>query len=333
MTQLFYAVKMMIMIPAFKIIGSCSCATLGKNATAIGVNVRPAASGARAALLLLATIFLTSACTCPACAARLLRSSQSDAAGYVEIEDTLTLLAAAGAAKGVDAVAALTAGAASAAVAASAAGAVSAATTKTAPDYDSDKYPPIVIDTQPQQHAPARDLQLQSLDTATTKTAAAAHPHVHGSLPHADTDVHDSETAPWCAHLRVAAAFAVVEDPSTGRAAFLNGTVTISNSGPHVAALGNVDVRLCGRPHATDDVRALASCPEADAPAGGSVTCTWSVPLPRAPAAAGALHLEWGGVIATAYLALEGDCCHSEVLSPETGLAGGECSARYLHGG
>lgn len=118
-------------------------------------------------------------------------------------------------------------------------------------------------------------------------------------------------------------------DPTTGRHT-LAGTVVIRNSGPNVAALDRVGLRLCSR-SAAGHVRVEATCPDDDGGGpdvlpGKSLVCTWRIELPAPPAVGSALS-DWTGIFSGATLALFGDRCASPVVDPTTGRVGGSCTA------
>ena len=130
--------------------------------------------------------------------------------------------------------------------------------------------------------------------------------------------------SPSCRTLSVATAFTASADAAT-KALTLNGTVTVTNSGPFVVAISRVGTRLCGS-RASEHVRVEARCPGDDAPAGGSLVCALSLALPPPPAPGSKLR-DWSGVLSSAELAMEGERCPSAVVDPVTLRPDGTCVA------
>lgn len=127
-----------------------------------------------------------------------------------------------------------------------------------------------------------------------------------------------------CRAITVTVAFTPTIDPKT-KLTVLNGTVTVANGGPYVAALQRVGVRLCSN-SVEGHIRETAVCLDDDVAAGARLVCAWSIRLPGPPAAGAALGA-WTGVLSSAQLSLDGERCPSAVVDPGSGAGNGTCNA------
>lgn len=127
-----------------------------------------------------------------------------------------------------------------------------------------------------------------------------------------------------CDPVKVVTAFTPLLNATTGRRS-LNGTVTVTNTGPNLLALQRVGVRMCSR-LAQGHARVEAACDSYDVAAGATLVCTWRLVLPPGPLPGSEL-VDWTGVFSSAQESLTGERCASPVVNPATGLVGGTCTA------
>lgn len=150
-----------------------------------------------------------------------------------------------------------------------------------------------------------------------TSAAIAAQQQQAPPLPRRPTGCESVEVVPRRAPGTTAG------NATTGRVT-LNGTVKVVNSYPYVVALERVTLRLCSSISGIGHLRQSPSCPGGlDVPAGGEITCSWSVALPDPSTGRPESRLAaWTGMISSVELALNGERCVSEVVDPSTGGAG-----------
>jgi hypothetical protein len=92
-----------------------------------------------------------------------------------------------------------------------------------------------------------------------------------------------------CDGIKLSLEFRTLYSARTGKRV-INGTLTVTNTLPYMAAFERAGVRLCSR--GDGHIRVMAQCPSNDVPAGGSVACTWRFALP-----AGAQAADYTGIL------------------------------------
>jgi hypothetical protein len=113
--------------------------------------------------------------------------------------------------------------------------------------------------------------------------ATAAAPPTPGSGPTA---------APHCVGRELSLMFSVSPAGATPRV--LEGSVVITSARPYFTAVERVGLRLCSL--VSSHLRVHADCPAEGVAAGGSLTCTWRIELPRPPLVGSSLS-EYTGIL------------------------------------